>query len=152
MRVLTVSLVSLALFAPSACKWEASWQVGPDAPPMPSQSAPALDVPTVTQARIQTASGAPATEFAADTSEFICAWEVEGVAAGTEIVGAWVAVDTGGVAPPNYKIDEAKLMLNGPTEGTFSLTKSAKNWPAGRYQVEIFLAGTLVKTVPFVVG
>lgn len=152
MRALSVTLMSLALLAPSACKWEASYQVGSSTPVTAGEDARAPEGPTITKAQMQAGSGAPATQFAVDTPELLCAWEVEGVDAGAEIAGTWVAVDTGGVAAPNLKIDEAKLTLDGPSTGTFSLAKSMKEWPRGSYQVEISLDGKLVKTVPFHIG
>jgi hypothetical protein len=149
MRALSITLMSLALVTSSACQWEASYQVGSSTPVTAGESTRAPEGPTITKAQMQTGSGTPTTQFAVDTPELVCAWAVEGVEAGTQIAGAWVAVDTGGVAPPNQKIDEANLTLDGPTPGTFSLAKSMKEWPRGSYQVEIFLDGTLVKTVPF---
>jgi hypothetical protein len=116
------------------------------------ESAPPPQAPTITQAQLQTEYGAAATRFPVNTPQIACAWEVEGVEAGTEIVGAWVAADTAGATAPNYKIDEAKLTLAGPTSGTFTLSKSMEEWPMGSYRVEIFLSGKLVKTVPFLIG
>jgi hypothetical protein len=144
--------MSLALAASSACKWEANWQVGTSTPVDTGQSAAAVENPTVTKAEMRAGSGAFASKFAVDTPEIVCEWEVDGVEAGTEILGAWVAVDTNGVAPANYKIDEAKLTLDGPSPGSFTLTKSMKAWPKGSYKVEIFLDGKLARTVPFTIA
>jgi len=152
MRVLCSTLLGVALCASTACAFEANWHVGPDAPEAAGPSAAAPAAPTVTKAVMQTGSGAATTKFAVDTPEILCAWEVDGVAAGSEIRGAWVAVDTGGVVAPNYRIDEAKLTLEGPSSGEFNLTLQGSAWPKGRYQVEIYLDGKLAETVPFAIG
>lgn len=94
-----------------------------------------------------------ATEFAPDTAKIYCAWKAEGVAAGTQVRGAWIAEDVGSVAPKNFKIDEATFIspTAGSAMGAFALNKPNKGFPVGKYRLEIYLGQTLAKTVPFTV-
>jgi len=61
---------------------------------------------------------------------------------GAKMTGTWIAVDTNGVAPANYKIDSSDL-----TAGTivntvnFSMTKPNAGWPAGKYRVDLLIDG-----------
>ena len=153
MKAIQLTLLSIILLAVPACEWEASWEIGDGIPSAPSQSTSPAGTGTVTKAelRAEPAGQGPSSSFGPDTPKIICEWTVEDVTAGTEISGVWVAVDSGGVAPPNYRIDEAKLTLSGPMSGTFSITKPTKGWPKGRYQLEIYLDGKLAKTVPFTI-
>lgn len=93
----------------------------------------------------------PTTVFATDTPKIFCAWKVDGLKAPTAIRGAWVAEDVGKAAPPNYKIDEATILMSAPGKGQFSLSKPNKGFPAGKYRLEIYVGAQLTKTVPFTV-
>lgn len=92
----------------------------------------------------------PASEFAPDTPKIYCAYEVEGMTAGTPVRAVWIAEDVGDAAPPNYKIDETQAALY--TKGVFALsTPTTTGWPPGKYRLEIYLGTNLAKTVPFTV-
>jgi hypothetical protein len=93
----------------------------------------------------------PANEFPPDTPKIYCAWRAEGVAGATPFRGVFIAEDVGSVAPPNYKIDEATVSLTGDGSGSFSLSKPDKNFPVGKYRLEIYIGGDLAKTVPFTI-
>jgi hypothetical protein len=96
----------------------------------------------------------PTSEFKPDTPKIYCAWKVEGAKAGTPVRGVWIAEDVGKATPhPNYKIDE--VTYNPPmgvaTHGSFALNKPNTGFPVGKYRVELYLGGTLAKTLPFTV-
>lgn len=64
------------------------------------------------------------------------------VASGAKIVVSWIAVDTNGAAPPNYKIDSAEFtagMID--NTATFDLSKPNNGWPIGKYRVEVTIDG-----------
>jgi hypothetical protein len=98
----------------------------------------------------------PASEFGRDTAKVVCVWKAEGVTPGSHIRGIWIAEDTGGAAPPNYKIDEATAIAKTAHDrfnsgGTFTVSRPTKGWPAGRYRLEIYLENELARTVRFAI-
>lgn len=68
----------------------------------------------------------------------------------TKVKAVWTAVDVPGV--DKDKVIEASTV---DTSGTryigFSLTKATKRWPAGKYNVQVFLADKAVATADFTV-
>ena len=64
----------------------------------------------------------------------------------TKLKAVWTAVDAGGGQLKNKKLDEAVVTTGGVADFTLSNTQP---WPAGTYQVEVYLNDTLVQTVPF---
>ena len=93
----------------------------------------------------------PMIVFAADTIKIVCVWRAEGVKAGSQLRGAWIAEDVGKVAPPNYKIDEATLNVLIANQGSFSLSKPNAGFPVGKYRLEIYAGNDLIKTLSFTV-
>jgi hypothetical protein len=67
----------------------------------------------------------------------------------------WIAEETGGVAPPNYKIAEKELDLSGQdpkaTHATItgSLSRPTKGWPVGKYRVEFHIGGAAAASGAF---
>src|SRR5262249_33454309 len=92
----------------------------------------------------------PGTTFPNDTPEFMCVWTAE-APTDTDVRGVWIAEDVGKVAEPNHKIADATVKLLPSRVGEFSLSKPNNGWPVGKYRLEIYLAGTLAKSVPFTV-
>ncbi len=66
---------------------------------------------------------------------------------GTSVKGVLTAVDTNNAQPPNTKVGEVDVT---PTEGTqnVAFTFGYRSLPAGKYKVDIYLNGTLDKTLP----
>jgi hypothetical protein len=69
---------------------------------------------------------------------------------------AWIAVDTGGAAPPNYKIAAKELDLSATdlkrathTTVSGSLSRPTKGWPVGKYRVEFEMEGKVVSSGEF---
>ena len=61
---------------------------------------------------------------------------------GAKMTGTWIAVDTNGAAPPNYKIDSADLTAGVITNTVnFSMTKPNAGWPLGKYRVDLSIDG-----------
>lgn len=91
--------------------------------------------------------------FATDTADIhLSAHITDEVASGSKITVGWVAVDTGGVAPPNYRIDEATFDVGSlDNHLDASLSKPNTGFPVGSYVVEIAVDGKVEETVPFVV-
>lgn len=91
--------------------------------------------------------------FGAGTPKVIARWEVNGLGKGTKLRASWIAEDVGTVAPANYKIDEATVVVPKPTaSGVFSLSRPNAGWPIGSYRVEFYADDTLIETVKFTIA
>lgn len=90
------------------------------------------------------------TVFQPGAPQIVCAWRAEGLMAGTVVRSVWIAEDTAGAAPPNFKIGEASYP--NARAGLFSVSRPTKGWPPGRYRLEIYLNKELARTVPFTVA
>lgn len=89
--------------------------------------------------------GDPKDTFDTKTPEIFAVCNSKDLQKGQTVTAAWIAADTHKAAPDNYKIQEK--MVDVPAEAevgknltfNFSLTKPTKDWPAGRYHVDIFV-------------
>jgi hypothetical protein len=94
----------------------------------------------------------PATTFASDTPKIFALFSTKGLQEGDKLRGVWIGEDVGDVAPPNTKIDEKTLNVEGDTDdGVFSLSKPTKGWPVGKYRLEIYVGDELVTKVKFAI-
>jgi outer membrane usher protein FimD/PapC len=92
----------------------------------------------------------PATVFAASVPRLYAYFLTEGTEKGDKIRGVWIAEDTNGAAPANYKIDEATLTSEkDDSSGAFSLSKPNNGWPVGKYRVDVYVDGELEATTKF---
>ncbi|MBM7045880.1 hypothetical protein JTP94_12085 [Rhizobium lusitanum] len=91
--------------------------------------------------------------FAPDTPKiFVSAELAEDVPAGSKVNIAWISVDSGGAAPPNYKIDEVNLDITSMINHVNSaLTKPNSGWPVGTYKIEFSVNGKPMESVDFAV-
>lgn len=86
------------------------------------------------------------TMFSADQT-FYCVVKVANAPEDTTLKAVWTAVDVEGV-DPNLLISEFELTTESENEFTFNL-QNDQLWPSGTYKVEIFMNGTLEKTLEF---
>lgn len=86
------------------------------------------------------------TTFSADQS-FFCIVTLSNAPDNTTIKAVWTAVDVDGV-DPNLFLDEVELTTEGKNEFVFDLQNDSL-WPTGVYKVDIFLNGTLDRTLEF---
>lgn len=104
---------------------------------------------------VSTEKGADATQdsFAPDTPKiFVSADLTEDVPAGSKVNIAWIAIDTGGTAPPNYKIDEVNLDVTSMINHVNSdLSKPNSGWPVGTYKIEFSVDGKPMESVGFTI-
>ncbi|MGG6896775.1 MULTISPECIES: hypothetical protein [Rhizobium] len=91
--------------------------------------------------------------FAKDTPKiFVSAELTEEVPSGSKVNISWIAVDTGGAAPPNYKIDEVNLDITSMINHVNSaMTKPNNGWPVGTYKIEFSVNGKPMESVGFTV-
>lgn len=96
--------------------------------------------------------------FSKDTPQLFYVCGSSDVHKGQVFKGEWIAADTNGAAPANYKIDEASIDVEktpGEDEvytAKFSLSKPTKGWPVGSYHVDVYLDGTLVQSAKFTIS
>lgn len=80
--------------------------------------------------------------FAPDTAKIYLHAGLVDVASGSKLGSTWIAEDTGGAAPANYKIDSVELTAGALINvATFSLSKPTSGWPVGTYRVDLFIDG-----------
>ena len=93
------------------------------------------------------------TSFAPDTPKiFVSAHLTKEVPSGSEVNIGWIAVDTGGAAPPNYKIDGVDLKIDSLTNKVKSaMTKPTNGWPIGAYKIEFSFNGKVLESADFTV-
>ena len=88
--------------------------------------------------------------FAPDTPKIYLRAGLIDTPAGTKLTSTWVAEDTNGAAPANYKIDSVDLTVAPPINiATFSLSKPNAGWPVGSYRVDLFIDGRAAGTMHF---
>jgi hypothetical protein len=94
--------------------------------------------------------GSPMEAFAPDTDKIFLHAGLIDTPAGTKLTSTWIAEDTNGVAPANYKIDSVDLTVAPPINvATFSLSKPTSGWPVGSYRVDLFIDGKAAGTMHF---
>lgn len=101
-------------------------------------------------------TGKPVDTFNKDTANIFMVVKSTDFKAGQKLKAVWIAEDTGGAAPNNFKVGETEVVLksddaakDGSWSSKFSLSKPTNGWPAGKYHVEIFADGKPYKTVNF---
>ena len=96
--------------------------------------------------------GDETTTFTPDTEKIYALFATEGAKKGDKLRGVLIAEDVGDVAPPNTKVLETKLDVEGDTDdGDFNFSKPTKGWPVGKYRVEIYVNGGLADLVKFTI-
>ena len=88
------------------------------------------------------------THYSADASVLHCVVQVRN-AQGHRVRAVYIAEDA--IDTPNYVIDALEVSANGSHAIDFPLRRDERPWPTGRYRVEVYLDGALVRTVPFVI-
>jgi hypothetical protein len=107
--------------------------------------------PKLTDCTVSDSKGGDDTDtFTPKTAEIFASCDVDGAVAGTKITTKWIAIDSNGVAPPNYVIDTADVTLKGAEDVTdFSLSKPNSGFPVGTYRIDLFVNGDPAKSVKF---
>jgi serine protease Do len=106
-----------------------------------------LSTANITDARLtKDETGAQTTSTFAPGDTFYLLVDLANAPDDTKVKAAWTAVNVTG-ADPNTILDDVEL-TNGSGTLTFDLVNNG-SWPAGEYQVELFLNGESVRTLPF---
>lgn len=92
----------------------------------------------------------PATVFAANTPKLWAFILTEGTEKGDKVRVVWIAEDTNGAAPANYKIDEFSYVGDKENfSGAGGLSKPNNGWPVGKYRVDIYIDDELEGSTKF---
>lgn len=95
----------------------------------------------------------PTTTFAPSADAFHLTFVVIGAESEDVLRSVWIAADVGDAAPRDSVIDEATITLGKRDEsGSFRLQRGANPWPAGDYQVKLYVNDRLAQTLPFSVA
>lgn len=95
--------------------------------------------------------GHEVTTYVSDARTLYAMFKTKGATDRDKIRAVWIADDVGDAAPPNTKISETTLDMEGDTEdGEFTLSRPEPNgWPLGKYHVEIYVNNKLATQVKF---
>ncbi len=94
--------------------------------------------------------GDAADSFTPDTAKIYLNAALVDVPSGAKLSSTWIAEDTNGVAPANYKIDSVDFTVGSIANvATFSLSKPNAGWPVGKYRVDLFINGVAAGAVRF---
>ena len=97
--------------------------------------------------------GDPLTTISSDALQIVARWRAHDVPNKAKIRAVWIAEDTGAVAPPDYKVDEASNIAAAPDAfGTFTLSRPEDGWAAGKYRVEFYVGNVLAETVKLTIA
>jgi hypothetical protein len=89
--------------------------------------------------------------FSPDQNEFHVIVTLTNAPKNSRVKVVWTAVDVGAAMPPNTKIDESEVTVEGTRNLDFSLKRTATRWHSGLYKAEIFWNGRLDRTLNFIV-
>ena len=91
-----------------------------------------------------------ATVFAPSTDTIYASVKLADGPSGTKVKAVWLATDVPGI-DKGKAVQESTVETSGSRSIGFSLSKSAKRWPTGKYSVQVFLADKVAATTDFVI-
>jgi hypothetical protein len=92
--------------------------------------------------------GPATTTFSSDTPQIYARWRGDRLRKGAKVRAVWIAENIGEDFPPDYKVDEATTITEGPVaHGAFTLSRPEDGWALGNYRVEFYVDDFLVETV-----
>ena len=96
--------------------------------------------------------GDAADSFSPTTAKIFLRAHMVDVASGSKLVTNWIAVDTNGAAPANYKIDSAEFTAGALTNTLdANLSKPNNGWPLGKYRVDLTVDGKAAGSANFTI-
>jgi hypothetical protein len=91
--------------------------------------------------------------FSADAPIIYVFWEGKGIDVGDTIGAIWIAEDIGGGSRKDTEIRRGDFRTYKQEQvGAFSLSRpSDKDWPIGKYRVELYINGAIAEIVKFTI-
>jgi hypothetical protein len=104
--------------------------------------------PPAFEASVSTSTaGEPMNIVSAEALQIVVRWRVRREHGSAKVRAVWIAEDTAGIVPADYKIDEATAIATPPESvGTFTLSRPTDGWAAGKYRVEFYVQNALAAT------
>jgi hypothetical protein len=97
--------------------------------------------------------GVATTTFSSDTRQIYARWRGARLREGAKVRAVWIAENIGEDFPPDYKVDEATAITEGPVaHGAFTLSRPDDGWALGDYRVELYVDDVLVDTMKLKIG
>lgn len=97
--------------------------------------------------------GASQSIFAPDATEIFLHVDLTGVASGSTFTCSWIAEDTHGAAPANFKIAATDFKVGAiDNVADCSVSKPNAGWPVGAYRVDLAVNGQTIKNAKFSVA
>ena len=102
----------------------------------------------------------PTTKFTKDAAAIWGMWQSAEIKRGATVRTVWIAEDVGKAAPANTQITEAAVVVDDKAlgarqadgyHGSFNLTRPTAGWPLGKYRVDLFVDGKLLRAIRFTV-
>ena len=92
--------------------------------------------------------GKPTAIFSSDTAQIYARWQGDHLRKDAKVRAVWIAENIGDDAPPDYKVDEATTIAEGPrSQGAFILSRPDDGWGLGDYRAEFYVDDVLVDAV-----
>ena len=100
-----------------------------------------------------TAEGEAATNFDSAIPNICARWSGKGLRPSSKVRVVWIAEEVAGVAPPDYKIDEATTIASASSaHGILTLSRPESGWAEGTYRVEFYLDQAFIDAVKVKIG
>lgn len=103
--------------------------------------------------------GSPKTIFKKNTQDIYTIWQSMQLRPGQKVKYVCIAEDTHNVAPANTKVDEVVVEVPKAQElnekyinGKFTQHKPNNGWPIGIYHIDLYVDGSLNKTLKFTIA
>jgi len=97
--------------------------------------------------------GEATTAFAPDAENIYLLFKTTGGKKGDKIRAALIAESVGDAAPPNTKVFETAVDMDGDTEdGELFFSKPTNGWPIGKYRVDVYVNDQIATTAKFTVA
>ena len=97
--------------------------------------------------------GDSVTDFRADAPNIYIRWDGTNLPLHGGVRVAWVAEDVGGIADPNFIVDQSETEVRNATfGGLVTLSRPKDGWAAGKYRVEVYLDEQPLKSIPVTIS
>jgi hypothetical protein len=97
--------------------------------------------------------GEAVTSFSSSVPRIHARWNGRGLRPPAKVRTVWIAEEVDGIAPPDYKVDEASTIATEPSSrGIFTLSRPEAGWAEGKYRAEFYLDETFIEAVKVNIG
>jgi hypothetical protein len=92
--------------------------------------------------------GKATTAFSSAAPRIYARWQGHRLSKNAKVRAVWIAENIGEDFPPDYKVDEASVIIESPTaHGVFTLSRPEDGWALGDYRVEFYVDDVFIDAV-----